>query len=136
MFLDPEEVRSNKLQPHQLRALQCDHEEADTSVVPSVVQCPSRYSFVVSNDTDTFICLVGNEDHFPVNKSLYLQRKRNDFVNVSKVSKNLKAKRISCKALTVFHPLTGGDQTSFMHTIGKPSAFTVYSHHQVQIINF
>ena len=42
MFIEPEEVRSNKLQPQQLRALQCDHEEADTRVVPSVVKCPSR----------------------------------------------------------------------------------------------
>ena len=131
MFLDPEEVRSNKLQPQQLRALQCDREEADTRVVPSVVQCPSKYSFVVSNDTDTLIGLVGNENHFPANKRVYLQRKRDDFINVSKVSKNLAAKRISCKALTIFHPLTGMDQTSFMHTIGKPSAFTVYLHHQL-----
>ena len=41
-FEDPMEVRSNKLLPHEIRALECDHEEADTRLVLSVLKSPAR----------------------------------------------------------------------------------------------
>ena len=135
MFEDPEEVRSNKLSRIQLHSLECDHEEADTRVIPPIVRCPSPYSFVVSNDTDTFVALLGNKEHFPNNKTVYLQRGRTDFINVTSVAENLEAKGVNLKFLPLMHALTGCDQTSYLHNVGKVTAFSVYLEHQVRKLN-
>ena len=71
-FEDPREVRSNKLHPHEIRALECDHEEADTRLSLSVIKSPTSRSVVWCSDTDVLITLLvymwrGKEDFLPIN---------------------------------------------------------------------
>ena len=134
MFEDPEEVRSNKLTRNQLRSLECDHEEADTRVIPSIVRRQIPYSFVVSSDTDTFVTLLGNTEQF-ANTRVYLQRSRQDIIDVTQVADNLQEEEINLVYLCLLHGLTGNDQVSYLFGIGKPTGLSVYLEFQVRLVH-
>ncbi len=100
------EVRSNKLLPHEIRALECDHEEADTRLVLSILKSPAARSVVWCSDTDVLIALLANHN-ITSNKKVYMRRGKEDFLAVHTIASGLIAKGINLKSLPTLHAMSG-----------------------------
>ena len=129
-FEDPMEVRSNKLLPHEITALECDHEEADTRLALSVIKSPTSRSVVWCSDTDVLITLLANYPRIK-DKEVYMRRGKEDFLPINDIARGLIAKGVELKSLPIMHAISGCDTVSFMYGIGKPTAWNTFIDHHV-----
>ena len=130
-FEDPTEVRSNKLSPGEIRALECDHEEADTRLVFNIVNSTCPRSVLWGNDTDYLFSLLSSYSRIK-HKEVYMRRAKNDYLDIIAVAKGLIAKGINLKSMSLMHTISGCDQVSYVYGIGKPTAWKTYLEHHVR----
>ena len=133
VFEDPTDIRSNKLSAAQLEPLKCDHEEADTRVVRSVLMSDLPRSVIYANDTDILISTLAQVDRLP-NKEIFMRMFKNDFLDVSGIGQGLIDLRLNLQSLVIYFILEGSDHTSFMHNRGKTISWTVFLKHHVSSI--
>ena len=130
-FEDPTEVRSNKLSPREIKELECDHEEADTRLVLHVLKAKTDRSVVWCNDTDVVIALLSNYSKIK-HKEVFMRRGKADYLDVIALAKGLIARcHIKVESLSILHAISGSDQSSYIHGIGKITAWNTYLEHHV-----
>ena len=133
MFEDPTEIRSNKLTIPQLEELQCDHEEADTRIILHAIKCDKPRTVIYGNDTDIIVGVLCKTDQFG-NKEVFMRRSRNDFIPIIRVGQGLINRcNLQLASLSIFHPITGMDQTSFLYDKGKVKCWDAYLKYHVSI---
>ena len=132
MFEDPTDIRPNILTIPQLEELQCDHEEADTRIVFHIIKCDKPRSVIYGNDTDIIVAALCKTDQLG-NKEVFM-RTRNDFIDIARVGQGLINRcNIQLAPLSIFHPLSGSDQTSFLYDKGKVTCWDAFLKHHVSI---
>ena len=133
MFEDPTEIRSNKLTIPQLEELQCDHEEADTRIILHAIKCDKPRTVIYGNDTDIIVGVLCKTDQLG-NKEVFMRRSRNDFIPITRVGQGLINRcNLQLASLSIFHPITGTDQTSFLYDKGKVKCWDAYLKYRVSI---
>ena len=93
--------QTNSLLLDQLEALKCDHEEADTRVVRSVLMSDLPRSVIYANDTDILISTLAQVDRLP-NKEIFMRRLNNfnNFLDVSDIGQGIINQRLNLLGIT------------------------------------
>ena len=92
-----------------------------TQIVNAIIDSPKKYQIVDAKDTDVLIAIMANI-HLMGTKVIYMRRAKNDVLDIPKITEGLRRKGLNLRGIPLLYVLTGTDQTSFIYSIGKPTA--------------
>ena len=108
-FDDDCEVRGWNLRETDLQKLVCDHEEADTRIPLSILECECGWCLVLSRDTDVFISLLAHYEMFAQKNKRVFMRGTNGWLNITAIAEALLAKGVRLKSLPLAYCICGYD---------------------------
>ena len=132
-FDDDCEVRGWNLRETDFQKLVCEHEEADTRIPLSILECECGWCFVLSRDTDVFISLLAHYEMFAQKNKRVFMRGTNGWLNITAIAEALLAKGVRLKSLPLAYCICGCDQVSFLYSIGKITGWNTFLEYPVSV---
>ena len=133
-FDDECEVRGCNIREAEIQKLVCNHEEADTRIPISILQCNCSWCFALAKDTDVFVELLALHPLFAQKNKRVFMKWTNGWLNMTRMAEKLIEKGVRLRSLPLLHEISGSDQVSFMYGIGKATAWKTFLDHQVILL--